>query len=61
MSNVVSLDSYRISKIKNKSDYNEGLYILDKQIDLLYKKSVLNHKAYTKLKARLQDIVKGDE
>jgi|TARA_B110000285_G_scaffold145834_1_gene162835 hypothetical protein len=61
MSNVVNLDSYRISKIRTKSDYYEGLDILDKQIDLLYKKSVLNHKEYKKLKARLGDIVKGDK
>ena len=61
MSNVVNLDAYRISKIRTKSDYNEGLDILDKQMDLLYKKSVISHKSYKKLKARLQDIVKGDE
>ena len=61
MSNVVNLDAYRISKIRTKSDYNEGLDILDKQINLLYKKSVISHKSYKKLKARLKDIVKGDE
>jgi|TARA_B110000879_G_C10864382_1_gene390473 hypothetical protein len=61
MSNVVNLDSYRISKIRTKSDYNEGLDILDKQINLLYKKSVLSYKSYKELKARLKDIVKGDE
>ena len=61
MSKVVNLDSYRISKIRTKSDFNEGLDILDKQINLLYKKTEISYKSYKILKARLDKFTKEDE
>ena len=59
MSNVVSLHEHRISKIRTKSDYCENLDILDKQINMLYKKTEISYKDYKILKARLEDIIKG--